>query len=111
MGYAVGKYLSAVHPAGSPEKTAVFLTGPAEAGWTLPLETGLRNGLAKSSVRILEVLGADTGIRQQLVLAEIALDRHPDVDYLIGSAPAIEAAIGLLATRPDAASHSSLQPM
>ncbi len=102
MGYAVGEHLSQRHSAGSPPKTAVFLTGPAEAGWTGPLEAGLREGLANSSVSIVEVLQADTGIKQQLVLAERALERHPDADYVIGSAPAIEAAIGILATRPDA---------
>lgn len=102
MGFAIGAYLSRVHPRGSPPKTAVFLTGPAEAGWTGPLEAGLRDGLADSSVDIVEVFGADTGIRPQLALAELALDRHPETDYVIGSAPAIEAAIGLFATRPDA---------
>ena len=101
MGYAIGQHLSHLHPTGSPPKTAVFLTGPAEAGWTGPLEAGLRKGLANSSVDILEVFGADTGIKPQLVLAESALERYPDVDYLIGSAPAIEAAIGLLETRPE----------
>jgi protein TorT len=102
MGQAVGRHLSLLHPAGSPPKTAVFLTGPSEAGWTGPLEIGLRRELAGSAVTILEVLRADTGLRQQLALTEIALERYPDADYLIGSAPAVEAAVGLLATRPDA---------
>lgn len=102
MGHAIGEHLRQLHPEGSPAKSAVFLTGPAEAGWTGPLEAGLRDGLVGSSVSILEVFEADTGIRPQLALAELALERHPDVDYLIGSAPAIEAAIGLLAIRPEA---------
>jgi protein TorT len=102
MGHAIGEHLRQLHPKGSPPKTAVFLTGPAEAGWTGPLEAGLRDGLAGSSVNILEVFEADTGIRPQLALAELALERHPDADYMIGSAPAIEAAIGLLAARTDA---------
>ena len=99
MGSAAGRYLRQLHPAGSPPKTALFLTGPAESGWTGPLEAGLRDGLAGGSVTILAVFQADTGLRAQLDLVETALMRHPDADYLIGDAPAIEAAFGLFATQ------------
>ncbi len=102
MGFVLGDHLRVLHPAGSAPRTAVFLNGPEEAGWTGPLEIGLRDGLAGSAVTVLEVFRADTGLRQQLALTETALERHPDVNYLIGNAPAIEAAIGLLANRPDA---------
>lgn len=97
MGEAVGRHLATLHPEGTAAKTAVFISGPSAAGWTAPLEDGLRRGLAGSAVTILEVFGADTGLRQQLAQVQIALDRYPDVDYLIGSAPAVEAAIGVLA--------------
>ncbi len=99
MGYAVGHHLAALHPAGTPPRTAVAITGPVEAGWTAPLEAGLRDGLAGSAVTIVEVLGADTGLRQQLALVETAMERHPDIDFLIGSAPAVEAAVGLFVAR------------
>jgi len=97
MGYVLGDHLRLRHPARTPPATAIFLTGPAGAGWTGPLEQGIRDGLAGSAVTILEVFRADTGLRQQLALTELALERHPEADYLIGSAPAVEAAIGLLA--------------
>lgn len=97
MGLAIGQHLAQLHPAGSAAQVAVFVTGPSEAGWTAPLERGLRSGLANSSVTIAEVFSADTGLRQQLALVEAALGRHPDADYLIGCAPAIEAALGLRA--------------
>lgn len=103
MGAALGAYLAGLHPAGSPPVRAVLVTGPAESGWTGPLESGLRRRLADSSVDLIEVLGADTGLRQQLALVEDALARHPDLDYLIGSAPAVEAAMGLMATDARAA--------
>lgn len=99
MGYAVGHHLALLHPAGSSPRSAVFLTGPAEAGWTGPLEAGLRDGMADSSVKIVEVFGADTGLRAQLSNVETALMRHPDADYMIGDAPAIEAAFGLFAAQ------------
>ncbi|WP_255007692.1 TMAO reductase system periplasmic protein TorT [Roseovarius sp. M141] len=101
MGNAVGRYLAELHPSGSPSRTALLISGPSEAGWPSPLESGLRDGIAASSVAIVEVSGADTGLRQQLALVETALDRYPDVDYLIGSAPAIEAAMGLLSAKSD----------
>ncbi|MCL7465177.1 TMAO reductase system periplasmic protein TorT [Phaeovulum sp. NW3] len=97
MGRAVGRYLAERHPLGTAPRQAVLISGPAEAGWTGPLETGLRDELAQSAVRIVGVLGADTGLREQLRLVEDALDRWPGADFLIGSAPAIEAAMGHLA--------------
>ena len=101
MGQAVGHHLTKLHPDGSPRKTAIFISGPSEAGWTGPLEAGLRNGLSGSEVTILEVFGADTGLSQQLAQVEAALERYPNADYLIGSAPAIEAAIGVLVNSDD----------
>ncbi|MCK0151593.1 TMAO reductase system periplasmic protein TorT [Marivita sp. S6314] len=101
MGQLIGDHLRQLHPAGTPPVTAVFLTGPAEAGWTAPLETGLRAGLSQSAVTIAAVLEADTGLRAQLALVERALQDHPTADYLIGNAPAIEAAFGLFAARTD----------
>ena len=79
----------------------MLISGPRAAGWTGPLEAGLREGLTGSSVTIAEVFSADTGLRQQLALVELALQKHPKADYLIGSAPAVEAAIGLLAANKD----------
>lgn len=102
MGGTVGRYLARLHPAGSAPQTAVLISGPAGAGWTAQLEGGFRAGLAGSAVTIVAVFGADTGLRQQLALVETALEQFPDVDYLIGSAPAVEAAIGVFATLPRA---------
>ncbi len=99
MGHEIGAFLSRQHPEGAAPKTAIFLNGPREAGWTGPLESGLRAGLENSSVDIVDVLRADTGVRAQLDLVEAAMARHADVDYVIGNAPAIEAALGVLATQ------------
>ena len=96
MGLVIGLYLAARNPAGAEKKTAVLISGPPESGWIGPLEEGLRNGLDGSSLQLVAVFGADTGLRQQLALVEQALEEYPDTDYLIGSAPAVEAAIGLL---------------
>lgn len=104
MGRVLGEHLAARHPVGSGAVEAVLISGPRESGWVAPLEQGLRAGLARSDVVIAGVYGADTGLRQQLSLVERALEEHPNARYLIGSAPAVEAAIGLgqhLSTPPD----------
>ena len=96
MGLVLGGYLAEMRPAGTVVQKAVLISGPAESGWVGPLERGLRLGLAQSSIEIREVFRADTGLRQQLSAVEQAFSAHPDADLLIGSAPAVEAAIGLI---------------
>ncbi|WP_347309666.1 TMAO reductase system periplasmic protein TorT [Defluviimonas sp. SAOS-178_SWC] len=98
MGSRIGDYLARRHPKGQPPVTAVLITGPEQAGWTAPLETGLRRSLENSAVRLAAVYHADTSVREQLGEVEVALSQFADADYLIGSAPAIEAAMGLAAT-------------
>ncbi|MDA3859096.1 MAG: TMAO reductase system periplasmic protein TorT [Roseovarius sp.] len=95
MGLVLGTHLAGLHPADAPPQRAVLVSGPTEAGWVGPLEQGLREGLSQSGIEIIAVFGADTGLRQQLALVETAFAQFPDVDLLIGSAPAVEAAIGL----------------
>lgn len=96
MGLELGRFLAARHPAGTAPQRAVLLSGPAESGWIGPLEGGLRAGLADAAVEIEEVFRADTGQGEQLDALERALAAYPDPDYVIGPAPAIEAAMGLL---------------
>ncbi len=100
MGRVVGQFLAARHPAGTVTMHAGFVTGPADSGWSPLLESGLRDGLLGSSVRIEITRRADTGLREQLREVEATLAAAPNLDYLIGSAPAIEGAMGL-AVRSD----------
>lgn len=99
MGAAVGQYLSQTFPAGGRVREAVLISGPTEAGWTAPLETGLRNELAQSGVQIVATYGGDTGLTEQFDLVERALRDHPKIDVIIGSAPAIEAAMGIFSAQ------------
>ncbi len=96
MGLVLGRHLAELHPAGLTMQKAVLVSGPIESGWVGPLEKGLQEGLTDSSVEVLEVFRADTGLRHQLDAVEKAFSAHPDADILIGSAPAVEAAIGLI---------------
>lgn len=95
MGLELGGYLAKLHSAGTASQRAVLVSGPSESGWASPLEQGLREGLAQSSIEIIAVFEADTGLRQQLALVEEAFATIAQIDLLIGSAPAVEAAIGL----------------
>lgn len=95
MGLALGRFLAERHPKGTPPQGAVLLSGPAESGWVAPLESGLRAGLADTALVIRAVFRADTGQAEQLDALEDALAAYPEPDYVIGPAPAIEAAMGL----------------
>lgn len=97
MGLDLGRHMADLHPVGSGEFSATLITGPPESGWTAPLLDGLQAGLADSAVTISTIYGADTGVPEQLALVYEALSDAPDTDILIGSAPAIEAAVGLIA--------------
>lgn len=101
MGLVLGRHLAARYPAGGPALEAVLLSGPPASGWVAPLEQGLHRGLEGSSVAIVATYGADTGTTQQLRLVEMAWAAHPGIGLMIGSAPAIEAAMGLFSGRPD----------
>ncbi|MCK8462800.1 TMAO reductase system periplasmic protein TorT [Aliiroseovarius sp. S1339] len=97
MGRAVGGFLATRHPPGTPKVRVGFVTGPTDSGWSPLLESGLLGSLRESSVDIVITRYADTGLREQLREVEDILAAEPHLDYLIGSAPAIEGAMGLAA--------------
>lgn len=108
MGAAVGGFLAARHPSGTSPARAVLITGPDASGWGPILDGGLAEGLSGSNVEIIATYRADTGLREQLRQVERALADHPDVEYLIGSAPAIEGAMALHRRLPDDAHRPTL---
>lgn len=95
MGRGLGLHLAKLFPAPGAPVEAVLLSGPPKAGWVAPLERGLMEGLAESSVTIVATYGADTGTAEQLRLVEKARAEHPQAGLVIGTAPAIEAAMAL----------------
>jgi protein TorT len=87
------------------------VTGPNESGWGPILDAGLAEGLFGSDVEIVATYRADTGLREQLREVERALAEHPDIDVVVGSAPAIEGAMALLRRLPTGArSHAWSRP-
>lgn len=97
MGRVIGAYLARLHPPGTAKISSALVTGPAVSGWSPLLEAGLMSELRNSSVTIDFIGRSDTGLREQLAQVEAALAAVPDLEILIGSAPAIEGAMGLAA--------------
>ena len=96
MGAAIGDYFAARHPLGQKPVKIAWFPGPRGAGWVKFVEEGFRPALAKSSANIVAVKWGDTGFEAQLLLLEDALEEHPDLDYIIGSAVTADAAVSLL---------------
>ena len=99
LGWKIGRWLAARHPAGTPRADIAWLPGPQDAGWVGFIDRGFRDGIAGSAVQIVAVLGGDTGRSIQRQRVEEVLDAHPKLDYLVGNAPMAEAAIAELRRR------------
>jgi protein TorT len=99
MGAAAGRLIATRHPVGSPPVNVAWFPGPKGAGWVAFVEEGFRTELANSSAVLVTTKFGDTGLEQQVLLVEDALDEHPDIDYIVGSGPTAEAAVSILRSR------------
>ncbi|HKY94805.1 MAG TPA: TMAO reductase system periplasmic protein TorT [Kiloniellales bacterium] len=99
MGYAIGRYFALRHPAGSQPVKLAWFPGPKGAGWVRFVETGFAEGLKGSAAEIVVTKFGDTGTEIQLILIEEALEEHPEIDYIVGSAVTAEAAVSVLRAR------------
>ena len=99
MGATAGREIALRHPKGSPPVRLVWFPGPEGAGWVQFVERGFLEALAESSAQIVATRFGDTGLEQQVLLVEDALDTVPDIDYLVGSGPMAEAAVSVLRAR------------
>lgn len=95
MGYYTGQYLKNKHPDGSGITQIALLPGPRSSGGTKPVLKGFYSAIQESDIRIVETLWADNDKELQRNLVQKAIE-HQDLDYIVGSAVAIEAAISEL---------------
>lgn len=95
MGYYTGEYLKNKHPQGSGRMNVALLPGPKSSGGTKPVIKGLYSALKGSDIHIVETLWADNDKELQRNLVQHAID-NTELDYIVGSAVAIEAAISEL---------------
>lgn len=103
MGAAAGRFIAARHPSGSAPVTIAWFPGPRGAGWVGFVEAGFREAIRESSGEIVLTLYGDTGLEQQVLLVEEAIEALPEVDYLVGSGPMAEAAVSILRSRAESA--------
>jgi len=99
MGATAGRILAARHPKGAPPVKVAWFPGPEKAGWVKFVEQGFHAALAESSAVVAVTKYGDTGREIQVRLVEEALDEAQDLDYIVGSAPAAEAAVSVLRAR------------
>ncbi|MBF0287075.1 MAG: TMAO reductase system periplasmic protein TorT [SAR324 cluster bacterium] len=96
-GNQAGKYLKKV-TSGNPAKVLWF-PGPKGPAWSKASDQGFRKALLESDIEIMETGWGDTGHAKQAALIEAALSRHPDVNYVVGTAVSAEAAVHVLRKR------------
>lgn len=92
MGYNAGEYLANKHPAGSGKVNIAWLPGPRLSGGTKPSNSGFYDAIKGSDVQVVSTNWADNDKELQRNLVQKVLE-SPDIDYIVGSAVAIEAAI------------------
>ncbi|WCE31442.1 TMAO reductase system periplasmic protein TorT [Vibrio sp. SCSIO 43137] len=92
MGYFAGEYLANKHPTGSGAVRVGWLPGPKTSGGTKPSTQGFFDAIENSDVVIMRTFWADNDKELQRNLIQQALE-VPNLDYIVGSAVAIEAAI------------------
>lgn len=78
---------------------AVWFPGPAGVGSLEQLMSCFKEQAQGGNVEVLDVKYGDTGKDAQLALVENALQSYPEMNYIIGSATTVEAAIGPLKER------------
>ncbi len=76
----------------------VTFPGPAGSGWAELFNEGFKETVAKNAdVKILDEKFGDSGVAVQLQLIQDALQAHPDMNVIWGTAPTAEAAMGAVA--------------
>ncbi|WP_269457857.1 TMAO reductase system periplasmic protein TorT [Microcella alkaliphila] len=95
LGGNLGRHLAAT----GDDVKAVWFPGPAGVGSLEQLMSCFEAQTEGSNVEVLGVSYGDTGKDVQLNLVENALSAYPDMNYIIGSATTVDAAVGPLTER------------
>lgn len=99
VGYLVGEYVAGhAEKAGLSTVRIAFFPGPRNAGWAPETLDGFMEAVDRYPGRVdmVDVAWGDTGSAEQAGLLRRTLGEHPDVDYVVGNAVAVEAAPEIL---------------
>ena len=99
MGFKAGEYIAKLHPAGSGKVQVAWFPGPPGAGWVEAGNTGFLEAVKGSDIEVVDTKYGDTGKEIQAKLVEDTLEAYPDIQYIVGTSPTAEAAIGILRDR------------
>lgn len=104
LGYLACNWVAQKHPAGSGKVSAAWFPGPPGAAWSVAGDKGCVAGVKDSDVEIIATKWGDTGKSIQLKLVEdVVASRSSggkvNLNYIIGSTPTIEAAVGVVRDR------------
>ena len=94
-----GEYLAQKYPAGGKPAKIAWLPGPAGAGFVNAFNAGFNQGIKGSAVQIVETKYGDVDKDVQARLVEDLLETHPDLNYIVGTAVMVEAAVPILRAR------------
>lgn len=92
LGLAAGEYIKK-QADGKPLRVGWF-PGPEGAGFAVRQDQGFKDALKGTNVEIVATKWGDTGRDIQLGLIEDTLQADPNIDWIVGVAPAAEAAFG-----------------
>jgi periplasmic protein TorT len=96
IGETFGKYLAAKNPADKGKVKTLYMAGPSGASYVGFMENGFRDAIKGSGIDVVKSLYAASSKAAQFPVVEDGLTAFPDVKYVVGNAPAIEAAYDLL---------------
>jgi protein TorT len=99
MGFTAGQLLKASTSAGGRRFRIAWFPGPKGAGWVRAGDQGLRDALKGTNITIVDTSFGDTGIVEQARLLNASVDKHRDIDYIVGTAVTADAAVQVLRER------------
>jgi protein TorT len=99
MGNQTAQYLRRLHADAAEPVGVAWFPGPHGAAWVAAGDAGFRAGTRGSPIRIVTAAKGDTGRTAQGKLVEEAIDAHPDLHYIVGTAVTAEAAVPILRRR------------
>ena len=99
MGAKAGEYLAKLHPPAAARSKVAWFPGPPGAGWVEAGNKGFLDAVKDSDIEVVDTKYGDTGKEVQLKLVEDVLEANPDINYIVGTSPTAEAAVGLLRDR------------